>query len=352
MQNSDESDKAEGEKGDPNSDTDTCSESEALIGSCNDHNYCEDKVENEEVFESEDHAYHSETFQKISMTKKKRGPITMEKKQIDFQQYRNAKLRKVDLFIEKCNDCNKSFTSVVAANKHVRLGNCCSKIPAIKKPPLKNTTCALCNEKFANRKSYRYHIETTHDEKNLECVHCGRLFKRNRDLQRHKDEQHKGDPVTFKCKFCDFVSKRNYNLKKHVEKFHETDENDNQTGEVSRDQPAPVVQLSLRETPNIWYQCIPTKDGLFLVAANKRKVGITNIIRRTDDVSVKGTEIISLLFDCSNIHLCGANIVVVGGSDCGVLEQSSGIVFFIVFFFQQRSSSAMHSSRFKELRRL
>ena len=86
-------------------------------------------------------------------------------------------------------------------------------------------TRTVCDERFDNRKSYNYHLETVHHKKNLKCVHCNKLFKRKRDLQRHKDEQHKGGEAQFKCKFCNFVSKRKYNLNKHMEKFHENDAN-------------------------------------------------------------------------------------------------------------------------------
>ena len=131
----------------------------------------------------------------------------MEKNQADFMQLRNAKIEKIDLFTERCKECQEVFTSVTKADKHVRRISCKSE-EGDRHGPLKTTVCDICNLKFATRRKFLNHNLQQHKDKDIECVDCHVFFKRRGDWQRHKKDQHGETPKIVECPYCSFSSTR------------------------------------------------------------------------------------------------------------------------------------------------
>ena len=55
---------------------------------------------------------------------KRSGPSCMEKNQQDFEQLRNSKLIKIDIFTERCMLCGEHFSTSTEADMHVRRQSC------------------------------------------------------------------------------------------------------------------------------------------------------------------------------------------------------------------------------------
>ena len=130
--------------------------------------------------------------------KRIKGPYSMEKEQINYDQIKRTKMVKIDMFSEKCKLCQKVFTSVTEIDIHVRRQSC-EKIDSEKKKQTQVTSCNECNQEFESCDKFRMHYELEHLEKSWECPHCSKWFKRKRDWQRHKRESHEPDAKKFNC---------------------------------------------------------------------------------------------------------------------------------------------------------
>ena len=151
----------------------------------------------------------SEIRKKIN---RKRGPYSMETEQSDFEQLRKIKLEKINLNTERCKDCKALFTSVTLADKHVRRSTC--HVTKFKSTgPQKNVFCEICNEDFATRREYSLHYEQHNPNDTFVCPEpdCGIGFKRKRDWQRHKREQHGSNQMS--CTECDYLTARKFSYK-------------------------------------------------------------------------------------------------------------------------------------------
>ena len=77
------------------------------------------------------------------ITKKRKGPFSMEKEEDNFQQLRKVKMKQISFGKEKCKICNKEFESVILADKHVRR-NSCFAIQSKSKKKRKKVYCEIC----------------------------------------------------------------------------------------------------------------------------------------------------------------------------------------------------------------
>ena len=112
-----------------NSATDRGSEDEVTIA-LQDHSYCLSKG-----------LFKEKNTKKV--LDKSNGPYSMEKSQLDFDQLRSSKLKKVNLLTECCKQCKTTFKSVTEADIHVKRSNC-FKMKNKPKGPIKNVLCEIC----------------------------------------------------------------------------------------------------------------------------------------------------------------------------------------------------------------
>jgi len=129
-----------------------------------------------------------------------------------------------------CPDCNKSFSQWRVMNKHRRIVHMGIKI-----------SCPNCGKNYHDSQSLKKHIDAVHlkikrlcplcgasvtalavhmnsvhtGAKNFGCQDCGKKFKSNYDLNRHRDTVHLGNkPV------CPFCGKHLANIRQHIRVVH------------------------------------------------------------------------------------------------------------------------------------
>ena len=109
-----------------NSDTESASEGELVIN---------------------DHEYFTANTQEKKKKQRNKGPYSILKEQDDFFQLRSSKLKKINFTQECCRICNKKFSTVTEANKHVRRSSC-SKVKEVKQTGKNKIKCGKCNERW------------------------------------------------------------------------------------------------------------------------------------------------------------------------------------------------------------
>ena len=116
-----------------------------------------------------------------------------------------------------CDFCGMGFNSVKRLNDH----------SIVHMPKTIKCTFDNCDCMFATEKKLKVHTRLIHskkwleksNEKKFKCVSCSKMFRANRDLQRHISVVHLGERL--KCEQCDFEAKYKNILKDHIEIVHE-----------------------------------------------------------------------------------------------------------------------------------
>jgi len=129
-----------------------------------------------------------------------------------------------------CPECNKTFSQWRVMNKHRKIVHMGMKI-----------TCPHCSKTYHDSQSLKKHIDAVHLKikrlcplcgasvtalavhmnsvhtgvKNFPCPECGKKFKSNYDLNRHRDTVHLGNKP---C--CPFCGKHLANIRQHIRVVH------------------------------------------------------------------------------------------------------------------------------------
>ena len=244
------------------------------------------------------------------MKKRRREPFSIEKNNDDFEQMRNSKLIKIDLFSEKCRVCKKVFTSETLANKHVKRSSC-HKVKTKTKQPSKNVYCELCSESFTTRRKFKEHNYKNHTPKIYECTDCNKSFKRRYDWQRHKREKHEVDDTKvskYNCDLCNFITTRKNSLNIHMQSIHSSDETPN-ANETE----------TLRQVPQIHFSKIMRNGEEVVVFATENKLNFIS----TEQLIVKNESIITLPFSCDGIDGKGTKVLVYCSNECTIVNLSA-----------------------------
>ena len=141
---------------------------------------------------------------------------------------------KVIAKVFKCEECDKSFISEVALERHVtthgedRNLKCrfCEKTFKTKYSlqqhediiHLGKFTCSICGKNLYNRKDFASHLELHHEMRSesvcFNCEVCGKSFASNNYLQYHKKVHEKEKP--YQCSQCDKAIHRHAFLQQHM----------------------------------------------------------------------------------------------------------------------------------------
>lgn len=89
--------------------------------------------------------------------------------------------------------------------------------------PVLHLPCDRCGKEFNRACDLAKHIKT-HDRP-YKCPEPGCKYHEvglptEKELDRHRNDKHTGDPKLYACKFCEFKTKRESNCKQHMEKKH------------------------------------------------------------------------------------------------------------------------------------
>ena len=94
-----------------------------------------------------------------------------------------------------CFHCSMTFPSKIELDEHTKSVH-------------EYITCCLCEKSFAKQASLRVHLTTMHDEhkcekcfKTYKCEHCGKIYEKKYEFDRHVDLVHKGLKY-FYCEEC------------------------------------------------------------------------------------------------------------------------------------------------------
>ena len=79
--------------------------------------------------------------------------------------------------------------------------------------------CDQCGKTFAHKFRYEQH-RVTHNEFNLKCLHCDKVFNRRGQLLKHLMFHITPRINPYKCTTCGFANYRKTNVVGHVEKVH------------------------------------------------------------------------------------------------------------------------------------
>lgn len=81
--------------------------------------------------------------------------------------------------------------------------------------------CEPCNKIFASKFKYKIHNEYVHKKlKKMQCNLCPDKFVDYFSRQRHMEEKHGVQLLSYKCKQCDRAFNRKYSLTCHVNRIH------------------------------------------------------------------------------------------------------------------------------------
>jgi len=106
-----------------------------------------------------------------------------------------------------CAECGKAYHTKTCLERHmneVHLG-------------VITHFCEQCGDSFAHKTQYQRHLKR-HDEANLKCIHCDKVFIRRFQLIKHLKMHTKFKP--YKCLDCNYTSERKGNVSLHVVKVH------------------------------------------------------------------------------------------------------------------------------------
>ena len=123
----------------------------------------------------------------------------------------------------KCDECSRSFASLVGLNHHQRIH---SDAPM-------EYICDTCKQTFTAERTLKRHIESVHVSRTKErlfCDICEKSFTRADNLTRHIREAHKEPSVNteylrqlarpFECEHCGSRFKRKQKLDEHIVSSH------------------------------------------------------------------------------------------------------------------------------------
>lgn len=100
------------------------------------------------------------------------------------------------LTLYKCTFCDKSFSDSSNFSKHKKIHG---------ESYLK---CDLCHRKFNSKKMIALHMEYHRNNKPVKCRHCSRVFHFESMLKKHVKNAHHDSPLSkFRCSFCDEIFK-------------------------------------------------------------------------------------------------------------------------------------------------
>ena len=106
------------------------------------------------------------------------------------------------LKIRKCHECQKTFASLSALNRHIQHHT--GKYTHF---------CSVCKKGYNNSYNLKLHMRG-HEGKGFPCEYCGKLFKTIQSKQYHESE-HAG-VYRFTCALCD----KGFNEKRAYERHH------------------------------------------------------------------------------------------------------------------------------------
>ena len=81
---------------------------------------------------------------------------------------------------------------------------------------VKNVTKA-----FSNKDSLKYHVKVAHEQVNLECTFCKKIFKSSRVLKRHVTKTHEKKCESVKCDICNREFNMTEQMRGHKKRVHE-----------------------------------------------------------------------------------------------------------------------------------
>ena len=140
-----------------------------------------------------------------------------------------------------CEDCDYAAKDKSSLNKHIKTVHgkirnyVCEKCDyaASEKSGLrihmvnvhkigeKKFKCEKCPYTSAHKGHLNYHINIVHKKiKTHVCADCGYAASRKRDLEQHKESQHKIGNPKLKCNLCLFETCYKDSLRRHVKKMH------------------------------------------------------------------------------------------------------------------------------------
>ena len=139
------------------------------------------------------------------VSKKPRGPFSMEKCQHEFDQIKASKMKQINLFQDFCTLCHSTFDTVTESDIHVRKKDCLKRNFREKASGVTHS-CDSCNVSFDTKKKYLSHCQSSHPTYEYKCHECDKSFTIRSSWQRHKVEVHESEK--FQCTSCSFQSKR------------------------------------------------------------------------------------------------------------------------------------------------
>ena len=147
------------------------------------------------------------------------GHTTGDNKPSDFQNL-TPKDQKYDI----CEYCQKTFSSLMTLNKHIKNIHRKKNVGLLKKPNntgfLKTHKCEFCGNFFSTRGTLKQHKNIHKKDKLFKCILCQKSFVAESRLTRHKREVHEGKTEK-KCGFCGKKFSRGDALKVHIYTVHE-----------------------------------------------------------------------------------------------------------------------------------
>ena len=108
---------------------------------------------------------------------------------------------------ERCEECNKHFSSKSKLKEHFR---------NVHKDP---EECEICAKWFSSKKAKARHMKRSHDQETFMCPYCPKSFTRKDNVSRHIETVHRTIP-TITCKKCGYKFSRTDLLLKHMLTVH------------------------------------------------------------------------------------------------------------------------------------
>lgn len=113
----------------------------------------------------------------------------------------------------KCPECGKGFVNNSLVVDH------CRKIHENLRPFI----CEICANSFKTKQILIDHIQTHTERPKVKCDECGKFYRNELQVKRHKKRTHASVDQVFECKECGVQAKNSYALAAHINLNHKTD---------------------------------------------------------------------------------------------------------------------------------